>query len=86
MFRRVTGNAAADFLGSPREADLPWLSLVGVVANDRHERVAIGSNARQEVTQGGYLYAYANDAWGRYADNQGSVRLTVTRLGHPTSR
>ena len=90
VFRWLTGNAAADFLGSPREADLPWLSLVGVVANnadhDRHERIRIGTNARHTVTEGGYLYAYANDAWGRYADNQGSVRLTVTRLGNRTSR
>ena len=89
LFKRVTGNTAADFLGSPREADLPWMSLVGVVANNAstangtrtaHERIAIGANTQHRVNQGGYLYAFANDAWGQYASNQGSVRLVVTRV------
>ena len=89
VFRRLTGNPAADFLGSPREADVPWMSLVGVVANDAstvngahhaHERIAIGANTQHRVVKGGYLYAFANDAWGRYLSNQGSVRLMVTRV------
>ena len=28
----------------------------------------------------GYLYAFANDAWGLYDNDRGSVQLTVTRL------
>jgi hypothetical protein len=90
LYRRLSGNSAADFAGARRDGDLPWMSLVGVVANNAarrrnghrqgHERVAIGTDAQHYVTRGGYLYTYANDAWGRYLDNQGSVRLTVSRL------
>ncbi|WP_327588198.1 DUF2235 domain-containing protein [Nonomuraea sp. NBC_00507] len=89
LFRFVTRNKVADLIGAPREADLPWMSLVGVVANDAvsldneykdHERIAIGTGTSCWVTQGGYLYAFANDAWGFYANNQGSVQLTVTRM------
>jgi hypothetical protein len=96
LFKRLTGNTEADFLGSPREADVPWMSLVGVVANNAskvdgahtaHERIAIGGNTRHRVVEGGYLYAFANDAWGRYLNNQGSVRLAVTRVpGSGTAR
>jgi hypothetical protein len=88
LFRRSTGNAAAAFLGARRE-DLPWLSLVGVVANEianipgerarPHERIAIGAGTRHDVARPGYLYAFANDAWGFYWNNSRSVRLTVTR-------
>lgn len=28
----------------------------------------------------GYLYAFANDAWARYENNQGSIRLEITRV------
>jgi hypothetical protein len=64
------------------------MSLVGVVANDAipgtgssndHERIDIGAGTRHRVTKSGYLYVFANDAWGYYVNNQGSVRLTVTR-------
>jgi hypothetical protein len=81
VVRRVTGNGVADLPGSWREVDRPWLSLVAVVAADPPERVSVGTGTRVRVYNGGYLYAYANDAWGRYANNQGSVRLTVTRVG-----
>ncbi|WP_433498970.1 DUF2235 domain-containing protein [Sphaerimonospora sp. CA-214678] len=88
LFRLVTGNRTADFVGARREEDMPWMSLVGVVANDAmtvdgttrdHERIAIGTGTRHRVTRSGYLYAFANDAWGFYGNNQGGVRLTVTR-------
>jgi uncharacterized protein (DUF2235 family) len=88
LFRRATRNNAAAFLGARRE-DLPWMSLVGVVANEvpsvhgerarPHERIAIGSGTRHEVSRPGYLYGFANDAWGFYRNNSGTVRLTVTR-------
>lgn len=88
LFRRVTGNNVADFIVSRREEDLPWMSLVGVVANDaitvrngpnQHERIAIGAGTDHQVCRHGYLYAFANDAWGFYSNNRGSVHLTVTR-------
>jgi uncharacterized protein (DUF2235 family) len=89
LFRLVTRNKVADFIGAPREPDLPWMSLVGVVANDAvsldaeykdHERIAIGAGTSCRVTKGGYLYAFANDAWFFYGINKGSLQLTVTRL------
>jgi uncharacterized protein (DUF2235 family) len=89
LFRLVTRNKLATFIGARREEDLPWMSLVGVVANDAmdvdgehttHERIAIGAGTACQVTKSGYLYAFANDAWGFYGNNQGSIRLTVTRV------
>lgn len=92
LFRRVIGNKVANLLGSRREDDLPWMSLVGVVANEDgkqpstpqapapHQRIAIGRGTDSvTVAKGGYLYAFANDAWGFYDNNSGEVRLTVTR-------
>jgi uncharacterized protein (DUF2235 family) len=84
VFRWVTGNAILDLPGARREVDRPWLSLIAVVAGEPPERIAVGAGTRARVYNGGYLYAYANDAWGRYADNQGSARLTVTRVATPT--
>jgi hypothetical protein len=88
VFRRVFRNWVADFLFTRREEDLPWMSLVGVVANDArevergmkaHERIPIGTGTNHRVGKAGYLYAFANDAWGFYGNNRGSVQLTVTR-------
>lgn len=88
LFRLVTGNPQADFLLTRRYEDLPWMSLIGVVANDAiplkgaealHQRIAIGAGTTDRVCRSGYLYAFANDAWGFYGNNRGSVRLTVTR-------
>ncbi|HEX2300363.1 MAG TPA: hypothetical protein VHH34_17920 [Pseudonocardiaceae bacterium] len=88
LFRRLSGNPRANFLFSRREEDMPWMSLVGVVANDAvqvkgalsgHQRIRIGSGTQDRVRKAGYLYAFANDAWGFYSNNRGSVSLTVTR-------
>jgi hypothetical protein len=38
------------------------------------------------VTKSGYLYAFANDAWGFYGNNRGSVQLTVTRMSGEAQR
>ena len=32
------------------------------------------------VKADGYLYGFANDAWARYDNNQGSIRLVITRV------
>lgn len=89
VYRHVTGQTQASFPGQRREPDLPWMSLVGIVANDavtvngttRHQRIAIGDHTPSEhVIKGGYFYAFANDAWGQYGHNHGSVRLSITRI------
>ncbi|MBZ4015039.1 DUF2235 domain-containing protein [Streptomyces purpurogeneiscleroticus] len=90
IYRSVTGQQEATAPGAPREVDLPWMCLVGYIANDAehvqgapgnrgHERIALGSHTTHQVSQAGYFYAYANDAWGFYGNNRGSVHLTVTR-------
>jgi len=82
-------NPRANLILTRREEDLPWMSLVGVIANEngesvsddgpkRHQRLTLGAGA-VTVDEGGYLYAFANDAWGFYWNNRGSIRLTVTR-------
>ena len=87
VYRRLPGKKEAYFPLTRREVDLPWMSLVGVVANDAiavnatraHECIAIGDHDEHHVIKDGYLYAFANDAWGFYGNNHGSVLLTVTR-------
>ncbi len=87
--RQVSGNEAATLFGAPRAPDAPWMALIGVVAasevNDDgaqqpYRPFVIGKGCRQRVQRPGYFYAYANDAWGFYDNNRGSVTLTVTRL------
>lgn len=92
-WRAVTGNAAADFWYTRRLENVPWMALVGVIANDNghanpdndgsprpHERFLIGEGTEWVVSNPGYLYAFANDIWSSYDENRGSVRLTVTRV------
>lgn len=88
-FRDWSHNQAATFFGAPRLAAARWMSLLGTVATqqfDQHgalrpyEPFTIGERTEQTIDDPGYFYAYANDAWGFYATNRGSIRLTVTRL------
>ncbi len=87
VYRRLPGKKEAYLPLARREVNLPWMSLVGVVANDaitvdatrEHERIAIGDHDEHHVIKDGYLYAFANDAWGFYGNNHGSVHLTVKR-------
>ena len=89
LFGAATGNRAARSIGARREVSLPWMSFVGVVANDAvsvtgeitaHEHIPIGTGTRRRVRNSGYLYTFANDAWGSSGNNRGSVRLTVTMV------
>jgi hypothetical protein len=64
--------------------------LVGLVANEvtdaegtvteEDQKLIIGAGATATVERSGYLWAYANDAWGCYGNNGGRVALTVRRL------
>ena len=91
LFKRVSGNEAADFAGTRRNEDMPWFALVGAIANggnpianqsdSDHEVFLIGAGARNRTFERpGYLYCYANDAWHFYDNNRGSVTLTVERV------
>ncbi len=94
LFRKVSGNAQADFQLTKRQERLggrrvPWMGLVGEVASGRgvdpqgrlvpHEAFFIGSGCLYVPAASGYLYAYANDAWHFYDNNRGSVHLVVHR-------
>jgi len=89
LVKKATGNEEADFWGTRREEDLPWMALTGVVANGGnptgdgtpapHESFLIGAAASYAPKAAGYLSCFANDAWNFYRNNRGSVRLTVTR-------
>ncbi|MFA7330449.1 MAG: DUF2235 domain-containing protein [Candidatus Delongbacteria bacterium] len=89
LVKKAAKNEEADFWGTRRAEDLPWMALVGVVANGGnpssdgtpapHESFLIGESVRHVPGESGYLFCYANDAWNFYQNNRGSVRLTVTR-------
>lgn len=86
---QVVDNPDFNLPGTKREEEYPWFSLVGTVAcnlvdphNEKalghHEHFLIGKRLTHFRPQkSGYLYAYANDAWGFYKNNHGHVRLTI---------
>ncbi|MGH3687467.1 MAG: DUF2235 domain-containing protein [Pseudonocardiaceae bacterium] len=93
FLRQQSGNAEATFFGAPR-AKAPWMALIAVIAaaeldangtQQPYRQLVIGRESQHQVDQPGYLHAYANDVWGIYANNfyannRGSVTMTVTRL------
>jgi len=95
VFQSATGNQSADFIATRRIESAPWFSLVGVVANDGggvganphtdgsptpHQHLPIGKGPfKLDLARGGYLYAFANDAWHFYENNRGSVTLRIQR-------
>ncbi len=94
--RRVLANPEAELAGARREATQPLMLLVGLVANEVtdargrvaeregtpqvHQKLIIGAGCDADIERPGYLWAYANDAWGAYGNNAGRVTLTVSRL------
>ena len=82
VFNAAT-DADSDFWFTRRLERAPWMALVGFVADGegtaRGETFVIGAGTRFIPAADGYLYAYANDAWQAYANNHGSVALTVER-------
>ncbi|MEX6508392.1 DUF2235 domain-containing protein [Jiella sp. M17.18] len=87
-YRSVTGNQSAEVWWTRRNDDERWFALIGVVANGyteedgtevEHEAFLIGTGTTVTPKRSGYLYCYANDTWQTYANNRGSVSLTVSR-------
>ncbi len=91
-YKKYTQNKSMDFYFTRRQEDMPWFSLVGIIANGRtiedftqtqqayfqpHEAFLIGDGAEYTPKESGYFYAYANDAWNFYSNNRGRVRLKV---------
>lgn len=95
LIKRVNGNASTDFWLTKRVESYRWFTLVGAVANDfgadaivpndgspnPHEYVDLPAHATLpfRVTNPGYLFCFPNDVWALYANNHGSLRLTITR-------
>lgn len=91
IYKELTGDNQADFWWTKRIEEYEWFALIGVIANGRgtddrgdpapHETFLIGAGLDPFTPkESGYLYCFANDAWLAYANNHGSVRLTVKRL------
>jgi uncharacterized protein (DUF2235 family) len=92
QLRHIPGHQRADLPLAKRvdEQDAHWMELILVVANGgidfegrpkQHQILVAGAGPRELVATGdGYLYAFANDAWGLYDNNRGSITLTVTRI------
>jgi len=95
-FKNISKNKNADFVGTKRIESCNWFSLVGAIANacgktgadhphdgspNPHKYFYIGKNSGAiEITKGGYLYCFPNDAWHFYGNNRGSVTVAVKRV------
>jgi hypothetical protein len=81
--------AKSHLVGVRQDPGQPWMSLLGLVANDQtdaagktvcpHQLLVIGVGTTADVHHPGYLNAFANDAWGFYGNNGGAVQLRITR-------
>jgi hypothetical protein len=89
--QRLGRDDALTTLGDLRVPGEPWMALTGIVAaadltdnetQQAYQPFVIGSEYQLHVPVGkpGYLYAFANSAWGTYPHNMGSVQLAVHRL------
>ena len=90
IYKSITKNRQGDFYFSRRYEEYPWFSLIGVIADGgnplpdgtppKHTSFQIGKYRLFKPEKSGYLYAFANDAWGFYSNNHGAVKLRVTRM------
>lgn len=88
-FKWSSKNANADFKGTKRYEKAPWFCLMGAIANSGNpdedgtpaaaEIIKIGTGCKYTPLKPGYLYCFANDAWGFYDNNRGSVLLTIRK-------
>ncbi len=89
VYKSITKNKQGDFYFSRRYEEYPWFSLIGVIADGgnplpdgtppKHTSFLIGKYRLFTPESSGYLYAFANDAWGFYGNNHGAVKLRITR-------
>ena len=100
--RGILRNPDAELAGARRKAHEPLMALIGVVANEvtdaegkvaerdgrllADQELVIGDGADIVVSEPGYLWAYANDAWGAYGNNRGAVTLTVRGVLPPSKQ
>ncbi|KUE79640.1 DUF2235 domain-containing protein [Aeromonas schubertii] len=89
VYGKVTDNPQVNLMGTKRVEGAKWFTLIGALANGNNPNedgtpaplipFVIGKECTHTPEQSGYLYCFANDAWGFYENNRGFVTLTVTR-------
>lgn len=89
VFKNIFDKEDANFVGTKRVESSPWFCLMGAIANSGNpgkdgthgqlQLFEIGAGAILRPNKSGYLYCFANDAWGFYGNNRGYVTLTVTQ-------
>lgn len=89
VFKSIFDKEDANFVGTKRVESSPWFCLMGAIANSEnpgkdgtHGQLRIfeiGEGATFTPKKSGYLYCFANDAWGFYGNNRGYVTLTVAQ-------
>jgi hypothetical protein len=62
-----------------RFPDAGWFALIGAI--DRTELFRIGSGCEHTPQRSGDFSCFANDAWFKYGNNRGVLRLDVRRVG-----
>jgi hypothetical protein len=93
--RGILRNPEAELAGARREANEPLMALIGVIGNEvtdaegkiaerdgkrlADQKLVIGDGLDAAVEWPGYLWGYANDAWGAYGNNRGQITVTVSR-------
>ena len=93
VYKKLSGEERADLLGSKRVSHADWFALVGAIADGGNPRVdgthdllttfVIGDGCENAPERSGYLYCFANDAWGLYGNNREFVTVTIRELGNP---
>ena len=91
LFKKLPEQTRADFAGSKRYEEAKWLALIGAIADsdnpemdgthDRLTSFVIGAGCTHTPERSGYLYCFANDAWGFYGNNRGFVTVTIEETG-----
>ncbi|WP_163931271.1 DUF2235 domain-containing protein [Paraferrimonas sp. SM1919] len=80
----------SDFPFTKRVEDQDWFCLMGAIPKAenpdkdgsfvRPELFHIGDSSDYSPQTSGYLYCFANDAWGMYGNNSGEVSMIITEL------
>ena len=88
-WKAISGSDSADAFGSKRFEHGDWFELIGAIADGGNPSIdgthaplshfPIGKETLFKPKKSGYLYCFANDAWGFYDNNRGFVTLTIKK-------
>ncbi len=63
-----------------------WYALIGSIGRDEEKTFAIFDDSKntpvseKTMDDDGELYIFANDMWGRYGNNRGTLKLSITLI------